>query len=196
MRLLISCWSSLLSSSKPPKSSVLSIFLVVARALVSESKIQGTWYHCFIIPPSSLNGLETSFPIRVELFSIFSLHVLHFALPWEAYSTTKGFSLSPSGMMNKYENTRRRKEKSGLLLMRWRLSLLIAVRGDHDELFALQRWQNATARFNLLLINVPPCFISKLEVHAGKNYTTAADLVLRLHKLQNGRFIRRLTTSR
>ena len=169
MRLLISCWSSLFSSSKPPKSSVLSIFFVVALALVSESKMQGTWYHCFIIPPSSLNGLETSFPIRVELFSIFSLHVLHFALPCEAYSTIKGFSLSPSAMTNKYENTRRWKEKCGLLLIRWRLNLLIAVRDDHDKLFALQRWQNAIARFHLWVMNVPPFWIYTLEMHAGKS---------------------------
>ena len=92
IRPLTSFWSSSFSLSNPSKSSVLSIFLVVARALERDSNMQRTWYHCFIIPPSSLNGLETNLPIRLEFFSICCLHVLHLALPCAAYSTTKGFS--------------------------------------------------------------------------------------------------------
>ena len=74
---LIFVLSSSFRISKPSRSYVFSIFLVVDLALVKLSKIHCTWYHCFIVPPSSPNGFDTTFPILVDDFSICCLHVLH-----------------------------------------------------------------------------------------------------------------------
>eukprot|EP00117_Sycon_ciliatum_P038914 scpid17571/ scgid28842/ len=45
------------------------------------------WYHTFISPPSSLNGLVETLPILKALLSIFCLHPLHELRPVVACST-------------------------------------------------------------------------------------------------------------
>lgn len=85
--LLIISLSSSWSSSQPSSSVRSSIFLVVALARSSFSNMHLTWYHSFISPADSLNGLGTIFPMRTIPFWILSLHFLHPAVPRLAYST-------------------------------------------------------------------------------------------------------------
>jgi hypothetical protein len=53
-----------------------------ALALLNVSNIQLGWYHCFISPPSSENGLDTTFPILNPPLSILDLHFLQLDVPF------------------------------------------------------------------------------------------------------------------
>lgn len=99
--LLMSSLSSSCSSSQPSRSVMSSIFLVVARALSSFSKIHFTWYHSFMSPADSLKGFGTTFPIRTMPFGILSLHFLQPAVPRLAYST-RNLCSAMSGSVEKH----------------------------------------------------------------------------------------------